>query len=51
MVNSFLNFVLYQGGGGELGFVGMGVGEWSGTVWLELFIDGPLQAVLLACGM
>ena len=26
-------------------------GGWSETVWLELFIDGPLQAVLLACGM
>ena len=28
-----------------------GGGGGSGTVWLESFIDGPLQAVLLACGM
>ena len=35
---------------GSWGFFGRG-GGWSGTVWLELFIDGPLQAVLLACGM
>ena len=33
------------------------MGSWGllaggvGNVWLELFIDGPLQAVLLACGM